>query len=72
MTSTFLHKDKKVPPDETEERDAPSCQNCGQRMWIIRVETHLSDNGTQSVRYYECGRCRATRTLQTRSFRSAR
>jgi DNA-directed RNA polymerase subunit M/transcription elongation factor TFIIS len=67
MTSTFLHKDKKVPPDETEERDAPSCPNCGQQMWVIRVETQLSDKGTRSMRYYECSRCGATQTLRTKS-----
>jgi len=67
MPSTFLHEDKKVPPDETEERDAPSCQNCGQQMWVVRVDTQLSDKGTQSVRYYECSRCGATRTLRTTS-----
>ena len=52
MTSTFLHEDKKVPPDEAEERDAPPCPNCGQQMWVVRVETQLSDHGTQSVRNY--------------------
>src|SRR5215468_3425978 len=32
MASTFLHEDKKVPPDETLERDAPTCPSCGKQM----------------------------------------
>jgi ribosomal protein L37AE/L43A len=67
MTSTFLHEDKKVPPDEAEERDAPPCPNCGQQMWVIRVETQLSDHGTQSIRDYECSRCGTKRSLRTTS-----
>jgi predicted RNA-binding Zn-ribbon protein involved in translation (DUF1610 family) len=63
MTSTFLHKDKRVPPDETEERDAPPCPNCGQQMWVVRVEAQLSDRGTQSVREYECSHCGGRRSL---------
>lgn len=57
MTSTFLHEDNKVPPDEVVERDAPQCRVCGQQMWVVRVETLLSDNETLSKRDYECSRC---------------
>ena len=64
MTSTFLHQDQGVPPNEVEERDAPPCPKCGQQMWIVRVETDLSDNGAKSKRYYECSRC-AKKVLQT-------
>ena len=67
MTSTFLHEDKNVPPDEPDERDAPLCPNCGQQMWVVRVETQLSDQGTQSTRDYECSRCGTKKSLRTRS-----
>jgi DNA-directed RNA polymerase subunit RPC12/RpoP len=63
MTTNFLHEDKRVPPDEAIERDAPMCE-CGQQMWLVRVETHLSDTGTQSNREYECGHCGKKRTLR--------
>lgn len=63
MSSTFLHEHRNVPPDEAVERDAPLC-NCGQRMWLVRVDTQLSDKGTRSVLDYECGKCGAKRTLR--------
>jgi len=65
MTSTFLHQDQGVPPNETEERDAPPCADCGQQMWLVRVETELSDRGAKSKRRYECNRCGAKKVLQT-------
>jgi len=36
-------------------------------MWIIRVETELSDRGAKSNRHYECCRCGAKKVLQTAS-----
>jgi DNA-directed RNA polymerase subunit RPC12/RpoP len=67
MTSTFLHEDKKVPPDEMFERDAPTCPRCGHQMSLLRVDTRLSDKGTQSKREYECTRCGAKRTVKLSS-----
>jgi ribosomal protein S14 len=67
MTSTFLHDDNKVPPDEAVERDAPHCKICGQQMWVVRVETLLSDHGTTSRRDYECSRCGAKQSIRTSS-----
>ena len=67
MTSTFLHDDNKVPPDETAGRDTPSCNVCGQQMWVVRVETLLSDHGTVSRHDYECSRCGAKRSVRTTS-----
>jgi transposase-like protein len=64
MTSTFLHKDKKVPPDEVFERDAPTCPRCGHQMSVLRVDTRLSDKGTQSKQDYECTRCGAKQTVE--------
>jgi hypothetical protein len=69
MTSTFLHKDKNVPPDEAEERDAPKCPACGHQMWMTCVDTQLSDGGTQSKREYECNQCGAKQSLETSSDR---
>ena len=67
MTSTFLHDDNNVPPDEAADRDAPMCNGCGQQMWVVRVETVLSDHGTLSKRDYECSRCGAKRSVRTNS-----
>jgi DNA-directed RNA polymerase subunit RPC12/RpoP len=67
MTSTFLHEDKNVPPDEAVERDAPPCAACSGQMWLVRVETKISDDGTRSTRQYECSQCGAKRSLQTTS-----
>ena len=67
MTSTFLHEDKNIPPDEAVERDAPPCASCGQQMWLVRVDTKLSDGGTRTKREYECRRCGARQALQTAS-----
>jgi hypothetical protein len=60
MTSTFLHEDKNVPPDEALERDAP-------RVWLVRVDTKLSDGGSRTKREYECSHCGARQALQTAS-----
>ena len=38
-------------------------------MWITRVDTQLSDNGTQSKREYECSHCGAKRSVKTSSGR---
>ena len=67
MTSTFLHEDKKIPPDELAERDAPACKNCGQQMSLVRVETQSSDRGTQSKRAYECTRCGEKQSVRIES-----
>src|SRR5512139_46272 len=48
MTPTFLHEDKNIPPDGAVERDAPPCASCGQQMWVVRVDTKLSDGGTRT------------------------
>lgn len=63
MTSTFLHEDKNVPPDELAERDAPACEKCGNQLWLIWVETSLSDHGTRSTRKYECSQCGNKQTV---------
>jgi DNA-directed RNA polymerase subunit M/transcription elongation factor TFIIS len=57
MTSTFLHEDKNIPPDETIERDAPECPVCRERMKLAFVRNQSSDTGTESTREYECIRC---------------
>jgi hypothetical protein len=67
MTSTFLHEDKNVPPDEAVERDAPPCASCGQQMWLVRVDTKLSDGGSRTKREYECSHCGARQAVQTAS-----
>jgi hypothetical protein len=38
-------------------------------MWITRVDTHLSDGGTQSKRDYECSHCGAKQSVETSSDR---
>ena len=39
MNSTFRHHDKITSPDEIIDTNAPTCEPCGQRMWLTRVET---------------------------------
>ena len=38
-------------------------------MWMTRLDTELSDGGTQFRREYECSQCGAKRVLETRSNR---
>jgi hypothetical protein len=57
MTSTFLHEDKKVPPDSNAERDAPVCASCGEAMWLTKVTQVQSDSGFKEVRDFECKKC---------------
>ena len=58
MNSTFLHNDKIIPPDEMVDRGAPTCEPCGQRMWLTRVETKVGAN-IESKKQYECKECGA-------------
>ena len=62
MTATFLHDDKKIPPDEIVDTDAPLCE-CGQRMWLTRIETKTSDLGRDTEKQYECKVCGVARTV---------
>jgi hypothetical protein len=62
MTSTFLHEDKPVSPDEAVDMDAPFCK-CGGRMWLTRVKTQIYATGPESEKTYECKLCGAARTL---------
>jgi len=38
-------------------------------MWMTRLDTQLSDGGTQSKREYECNQCGAKQSLETSSDR---
>jgi hypothetical protein len=64
MTSTFLHEDKVIPPDEMVDINAPVCE-CGQRMWLTRIETRVSGLGADSQKLYECKACGASRSTNT-------
>jgi hypothetical protein len=66
MTSTFLHEEKVIAPDEMVDADAPTCENCDQRMWLCRVETKVSAVGTTSRKEYECKMCGESRTVVSR------
>ena len=59
MNSTFLHDDKIIPPDEINDTDAPTCEPCGQRMWLTRVETKVGAASIESKKQYECKECGA-------------
>jgi len=63
MTSTFLHEDKRISPDEMIDVDCPVCENCGQPMWLTKVETHVLPTKLVSNRDYECVMCGAAKTI---------
>jgi DNA-directed RNA polymerase subunit RPC12/RpoP len=63
MTSTFLHEDKMLPPDENAEGDAPMCQACDQKMWLTKVTQVESDEASSETREYQCKNCGALATL---------
>jgi DNA-directed RNA polymerase subunit RPC12/RpoP len=67
MTSTFLHGDNKIAPDELIERDAPYCPDCGYKMSVLRVDTTVSDSGTYSKYEYECLQCGSRVRTETTS-----
>ncbi|MBV8792034.1 MAG: hypothetical protein JO237_08255 [Pseudolabrys sp.] len=60
MTTTFLHEDKSVPPDETDDVPAPLCKSCGIEMWLTVVDKTISDAGIDGIYRYECKTCGAT------------
>jgi hypothetical protein len=66
MTSTFLHEDKAIPADEMVDADAPTCENCDQRMWLCRVETKVRAAGRTTRKEYECKICGESRTVVSR------
>ena len=57
MFDTFLHQDKRLPPDQAVDVDAPDCDGCGQRMWLCKVQRTLSDRDIAWRREYECKSC---------------
>jgi len=63
MTSTFLHEDKAIPPDEMIDVDAPTCDRCEQVMWLCRVETKIGAAGSTRRGEYECKSCGASRVI---------
>jgi len=46
--------------------DSPAC-DCGEHMWLVRLDTHLSDDGTLTERTYECASCGAKRVVRSGS-----
>lgn len=63
MTTTFLHEDKVVPPDEAVDARPPACPACGKPMWLINFTRRASDDGVQDKRNYECKMCGAALQL---------
>ncbi len=57
MTSTFLHEDKAVAPDEQIDGAAPACERCGRPLWLVNWTRRASDAGDFDVRSYECKSC---------------
>jgi hypothetical protein len=57
MTSTFLHEDKIIAPDEQVDGPAPACEACGQALWLTNWRRRASDAGDVDVRSYECKSC---------------
>jgi hypothetical protein len=63
MTSTFVHEDKHIPPDEFLDVDAPFC--CDRRMWLVRTETRIGPDGVTRRREYDCKACGAEKTQES-------
>lgn len=64
MTSTFLHEDKTLPPDERVDFDTPDCQACGSPMWLMKVVSIIEGGGATSRRQYECKNCGAKEEIR--------
>lgn len=52
--------------DQEESRN-PKCDICGHEMWIARIETKLSDEGTLTESVYECSVCGAKQVIRVGS-----
>ena len=64
MSSTFLHQEKNISPDEIADIQAPICERCQQqRMWLVKVDTKVGPNGMHSEREYECKICGTAQTV---------
>jgi transposase-like protein len=63
MTSTFLHEDKIVPPDEEVDLHPPACPACGATMWLVHFKRSSSDEGQCEVRSYQCKTCGALKNV---------
>ena len=46
--------------------DAPVCERCRQPMWLIRVETTISDDGIHSQKEYQCKGCAMTSVVRSK------
>jgi DNA-directed RNA polymerase subunit RPC12/RpoP len=58
MTSTFLHEDKKVPPDELlEDGRSLHCEKCGQVLFLTRQTSIIGDARMSVRRDFECKNC---------------
>jgi DNA-directed RNA polymerase subunit RPC12/RpoP len=51
-----LHDDRIIP--SVVDTRAPTCEACGQRMWLTRVETKVGAS-IESKKQYECKECGA-------------
>jgi hypothetical protein len=65
MTSTFLHEDKIVAPDEQVDGPPPACEMCGQPLWLVNWVRRARDDGDFDVRSYECKSCGHTAEVAT-------
>jgi len=57
MSSTFLHEEKVIAPDEQVDGPAPPCEMCGRPLWLVNWRRRASDDGDLDVRSYECKSC---------------
>jgi hypothetical protein len=57
MSSTFLHEDKVIPPDEVLDTDPPLCRTCQVDMWLTKAETKFADGRIELRKEYECKLC---------------
>ena len=57
MTTTFLHEDKPLPPDQLGTDKPPICSWCGTEMWMLSVDKVITDAGIEGTYRFECKLC---------------
>jgi hypothetical protein len=57
MTSTFLHEEKIVAPDEQVDGAPLRCELCDRPLWLVNWTRRATDAGDLAVRSYECKSC---------------
>jgi hypothetical protein len=57
VTTTFLHEDKPLAPDQLGAEKPPICSWCGTEMWLLSVDKVITDTGIEGTYRFECKLC---------------